>query len=1124
MKIYNISLFLEYYQTKGRNNDAHPSFLLDFCLACDFVQEPQNLSTLSRLYTTTLLLLVACTVGFAQQELLSEDFNGCSLPAGWTAEATGNPDAIWYVGQPQNTNSDGSTIDGSCMLIFDDDGTGENTPAWTASLESPTFDGTGWESLRLSMDVHFRNYNGSAKLEVMVFDGSEYQLVAAYQGAGSQTGEQFSEFVTLTADLSFFAHPDMRLLVRYDEGDDWAWWAAVDNIRIVGEGEGIPILTENFDDCSLPIGWASETITGDFGWTVGYSENPNAEGSSMNGSCFAFFDDDAIGIDATPSRVLLFSPVIDGTVYAQLKLEYDLILRTAVELENLSVGVQDMETNNVSWVVTYLGGIGGPEFYDYINESLDITPYRSASMRLVFQYEDGGGWGWWAGIDNVKVSGQGLMNDLCTNALPVYLNDDCLSGNNELALFTGQPPACANAVEGSLWYEYQAQSTGLVRITTNADYNDAITVFAGDCDAPSAVACTNFDAFGFTGEQLIFEAEADNTYYIRTSGLRGAFGLSRGAHCIALESVSAYPEPPTNDLCGNALPLIIDGDCVTANNYHATFSGPMPSLNDKSESDVWFQFTTTTSEGLAIETAADFADVITLYQGDCGGLTEVACADLGQVLDVETVEPNTTYFVQVSSYYPTLYGNLCAAVRTLSDEQPANMECVSATAVSIGGACVTASNVGAEFSGPASSCDVYLSSSVWFSFVAPESGKMYIETDADFIHALSIFTGSCNDMEEVFCATNPNDCNGNALAQGLVPGETYLLRVSSSADPAGIWGTGDLCLRLSEPNEPIEDYMPLSVSGGLDCYGNGTAQLSYFIVGGTGAYEIAGNGDGEVLAAGSSYLVIVTDENGCSTSFAGTVECAQTCALAAEAIVLNGNECPEDYQGEVMVNVSGGEAPYQYVWSNGSTASSLDDLPSGDYTITVSDSTGTCTAIATASVPGPPPFDFDILSILQPTGNWEDDGQISVSINGGTPPYEYSWMLDGDIGMGDTPTITNLIPGSYVCTITDADGCIFVSAPIVLPFISSTAEVTDWLYCQLFPNPTRQLVNLTWQSSGAEVEQISMYNLAGQRVLALPVSSSSEGRTIDVSRYAAGLYLIRLHTSKGTLVKRLMVE
>jgi hypothetical protein len=51
--------------------------------------------------------------------------------------------------------------------------------------------------------------------------------------------------------------------------------------------------------------------------------------------------------------------------------------------------------------------------------------------------------------------------------------------------------------------------------------------------------------------------------------------------------------------------------------------------------------------------------------------------------------------------------------------------------------------------------------------------------------------------------------------------------------------------------------------------------------------------------------------------------------------------------------------------------------------------------------------------------NGANDGSVSLTVSGGTPPYTYSWSPGGST----SPTITGLAPGNYTCNITDAMGC-----------------------------------------------------------------------------------------------------
>ena len=125
--------------------------------------------------------------------------------------------------------------------------------------------------------------------------------------------------------------------------------------------------------------------------------------------------------------------------------------------------------------------------------------------------------------------------------------------------------------------------------------------------------------------------------------------------------------------------------------------------------------------------------------------------------------------------------------------------------------------------------------------------------------------------------------------------------------------------------------------------------------------------------------------------------------------------CPGSSAGSVDLTVSGGVAPFTYLWSNGSTTEDLSGVPSGTYTVTVTEGGGG-TATTTAFV--------SELPVIQATINTTDancgstDGAALVTVNPGSGPYTYSWSN------GSTSSaINNLSAGVFTLTITDANGC-----------------------------------------------------------------------------------------------------
>lgn len=969
---------------------------------------------MQKLFTSVLLTVFVLSIGYAQTTLLSENFDNCDLPSGWTINTIGDGPPSWYFTNTHdlvNSDSDGSTIDGSCMVIIDDDEAGEDVDPLTVQFISPAFDATQHSTIQLSVDVHFRYYEESS-FSIHVFDGTEFVQLVHYEGNDDETGEQFSEFVRFTADLSFYANPNMQIMLEYDDGDTWAWWAGFDNVLVEGTGEADNLILEDFNDCELPDGWLTQVLTGDVDWQFGFVNNGNTSTTSMNGSCFAYFDDDGLGNEAAFSTVALISPEFDGTQYATFKVDFDVILRRYEDLENLTIGVFD--GTDFTPVTSYFSDLGGPHFDLYVAESIDLSAYRAPSMRVVFLYDDGDGWGWWTGIDNVKISGEGAINDLCENAFDVKLNEACLAGDNLTALYVGDQPDCSFRNEGALWYHFQAPENSIIKVSTNAEFNDVITVFEGDCNNLTNQICSNWDEFGFVGETFHFEAITNQSYYIRVSGQNDDFGIPRGDLCIELRAAADWPTLPPNDLCENAIPLEIDGDCISGNNYNATITGPYPSLNTNSRADIWYSFEANTDGKLEILSQANFSDVIALYSGTCGDFEELAVNDYGQKLEVESLTIGETYYVQISGFFATLEGDVCVSINNIDEAPPSNDDCVNALPLTIDDSCLEISSLNATFDGPKPSCEVFSSANVWFQFEGPTSGEVQLNTGAEFVHVVSVYSGTCGDLEELYCIDNPLPCDGYVHIGGLIEGEIYFIQIATAEDIFTNSEMSSLCISLlSGDAMPVP---PLNLEVTVECIEDGVGQLNIQANGGEGQLSFQGNEDGEILSSGTPYLVVVTDEKGCEQALSGIISCGNfDCALSA-VIATTDVSCNAANNGTAEVQIENANGAIAIEWSNGLTGLTHTNLEPGGYSVTITDETG-CVSIVAATIEEPAMLEAQASASGESIFD-ANDGTVNANPTGGTAPYLFQW----DNG-STSQSQGGLEPGTYTVTITDANLC-----------------------------------------------------------------------------------------------------
>ncbi|NJN77679.1 MAG: hypothetical protein HC803_04570, partial [Saprospiraceae bacterium] len=206
----------------------------------------------------------------------------------------------------------------------------------------------------------------------------------------------------------------------------------------------------------------------------------------------------------------------------------------------------------------------------------------------------------------------------------------------------------------------------------------------------------------------------------------------------------------------------------------------------------------------------------------------------------------------------------------------------------------------------------------------------------------------------------------------------------------------------------------------------GTAPYSYLWSNTSTAQTITGLGAG-------SYSVTVTDGAGCSST--GTVTITQPSVLSSGAVATNVT-CHGASDGTVELTVSGGTTPYSFSWSNGATTEDLSGLPPGNYTVVVTDAKG-CQSFVGVTVTQPAVLLANAVGGPETALN-ANNGTATASPTGGTTPYTYSWNT-GATSAG----ISNLSPGTYTVTVTDANGCMSIESVVVEPFICNLAAVAS---------------------------------------------------------------------------------
>jgi len=267
----------------------------------------------------------------------------------------------------------------------------------------------------------------------------------------------------------------------------------------------------------------------------------------------------------------------------------------------------------------------------------------------------------------------------------------------------------------------------------------------------------------------------------------------------------------------------------------------------------------------------------------------------------------------------------------------------------------------------------------------------------------------------------------NALAAGM-----YTLQVTDA----------NLCT-LDIPYEILEpDELIISNFGTTDatCTGCSNGSLVISASGGEAPYSYSYvetssgiTSDPTALAAGTTalaagtYEVQITDANGCtiSNTFEIGISNAEISETATLEIQVNTTDvlCNGSFNGTANLSIAGGTGPFEILWESGNIGTTETGLAPGSHTVVVTDLGEESSSITQQ---------FDILEpeiliafFTEPTDvtcSGSCDGTVSLTIEGGTPPYNFQWPAEAIVA-SDGLSATGICPGILHIPVIDANNC-----------------------------------------------------------------------------------------------------
>ncbi|MBX7183155.1 MAG: gliding motility-associated C-terminal domain-containing protein, partial [Bacteroidia bacterium] len=292
-------------------------------------------------------------------------------------------------------------------------------------------------------------------------------------------------------------------------------------------------------------------------------------------------------------------------------------------------------------------------------------------------------------------------------------------------------------------------------------------------------------------------------------------------------------------------------------------------------------------------------------------------------------------------------------------------------------------------------------------------------------------------------ALNATETNTPATCFGYCNGTIDVTTTGGTSPYTFTWSTGELTEDIANvcagnPSLDIIDLngctfnLPVTITqpaNGVSftethtdalCFGSADGSIDVTSTGGTPPYQFSwDNGatseDISALSA-NQYNLTVTDQNSCVFTFSVTI---------AEPNLLTQAENHQDVlcfgqsTGSIDLSVSGGTQPYLFAWSNAATTEDLSNLPTGNYTVSITDAnnciSGLNVFIAEPSAP---------LNVTETHTNATCfgfcDATVDITSTGGTSPYSYYWTNNQTV---EDPT--GLCAGAYGVIVTDNNGCPF---------------------------------------------------------------------------------------------------
>ncbi len=304
-----------------------------------------------------------------------------------------------------------------------------------------------------------------------------------------------------------------------------------------------------------------------------------------------------------------------------------------------------------------------------------------------------------------------------------------------------------------------------------------------------------------------------------------------------------------------------------------------------------------------------------------------------------------------------------------------------------------------------------------------------------------------------------------------------------------------------------DGVITINIAGGTPNYTidwNGPVSGTEELVSGfpAGSLDITGLPEG-------SYIVQVTDSNGCTTTCQSSVNSAD-CPIEV-SLESNNITCFGDNDGSILASVSNASGTITYNWTGpiniSNSQNNPQNLPPGSYNLTVIDQSG-CSASAQVLLTSPGELMINCNAVNIEPG--QDFGSILVNVDGGSTPYEIRYFgPESGLETTDNAGVTvldELLEGTYQIVFEDANGCLSDTCEATIEIVDEPCDFD--ISCEVIqdesvPGASDGIVRVSF-FPGNQIVLIELFDQNG------PVSNvnGGVGEFFTISSLQAGTYTI----------------